>query len=189
MIERIEYVSNERLPKLGWFARLELARDRISVAHGESVECNDEWMIEGVWDGPFADGKFHESEHVFGSGIRLQDGAAHFVPSRALVDRILYCVDGDDLLASNSLPILLAMTGARLDLRHDYRTEARTIMKGIDAYDPTFRVVHPRIACFYQLYYRPLRSSRTPETPRGEFRWPSTERSRAATTRRRSRVS
>lgn len=156
MAEHIEYRPNALLPKLGWFARIDVPRGDVRVEHGAAVERNERWMVEGVWDGPFAAGGFHEGGHLFGSGIRLENGRVHVVPSCALVDRLIYCRDGDDLLVSNSVPVLLAMTGARLDPRHDYRAEGRAIMGGLYKHDPTFRVRHPRIERFYQLYYRSL---------------------------------
>lgn len=156
MAERIEYTPNALLPRLAWFARIDLGDGGVAVEHGAAVECNERWMVEGVWDGPYAAGGFHESAHLFGSGIRLEGGRVHVVPSRALVDRLVYCRDGDELLASNSLPVLLAMTRARLDPRHDYRVEARAIMHGLYKHDPSYRVRHPSIECFYQLYYRSL---------------------------------
>src|SRR5262249_11886846 len=124
--------------------------------HGAAVECNDRWMVEGAWDGPYSAGNFHENAHLFGSGIRLGHGRVHIVPSCALVDRIIYCRDGDELLVSNSLPLLLAMTGARLDPRHDYRADGRAIMNGLYKHDPSFCEQHSRIERFYQLYYRSL---------------------------------
>ena len=156
MPQRIEYRPNALLPKLAWLARIDLVNDTVSIAHGAAVECNERWMVEGAWDGPYAAGEFHENAHLFGSGIRLDQGRVHVVPSCALVDRLVYCRDGDELLVSNSLPLLLAMTGARLDPRHDYRAEARAIMAGLYKHDPSFRVRHSRIERFYQLYYRSL---------------------------------
>jgi hypothetical protein len=156
MTAKIHYTRNDRLPQLGWLARLDLARGDLVVTHGSSVECRDEWLVEGVWDGDFAAGDFHRCDHLFGSGVRLHEGRVHFVPSCALVDRLLYGLDGDELIVSNSLLILLAATGARLDPRHDYRAEARAIMRGISSYAPEFHLIHPRIERLYQLYHRQL---------------------------------
>lgn len=152
----IEYALNVRLPKLAWFSRIDLVGGNVFVEHGDAVECNDDWMVEGVWDGPYSAGAFHRNSHLFGSGIRLDDGRVHIVSSCALVDRLVYCRDGEQLLVSNSLPLLLARTNARLIPRHDYRVECRAIKNGLYKHDPTFRVDHPRIDHFYQLYYRGL---------------------------------
>jgi hypothetical protein len=140
------------LPKLAWIASLDLASGELVVDHGRAVERRDEWLVEGVWDGDFAAGDFHVSDHFFGSGIRVQGAAVYFVPSGALVDRLLYCRERDHLLVSNSLPLLLARTGARLARGHDYRRECYAIRRGVAGYEPEFAVAHPEISAFTQLY-------------------------------------
>jgi hypothetical protein len=140
------------LPKLAWIATLDLASGELVVDHGCAVERRDEWVVEGVWDGDFAAGDFHVSDHFFGSGIRVQGAAVYFVPAGALVDRLLYCRERDHLLVSNSLPLLLARTGARLARGHDYRRESYAIRRGVAGYEPEFVVAHPEISAFTQLY-------------------------------------
>nr|MBA4160198.1 hypothetical protein [Gemmatimonadota bacterium] len=108
------------LPKLAWLASLNRETLRLDVLHGGAVEIGDGWIVEGVWDGEFASGEFHRSDHFFGSGIRIDGEEVHFVPSSALVDRLLYAEWDDQLIVSNSLPLLLAGIGARLDPAHHY---------------------------------------------------------------------
>ena len=66
---RIEYSSSAALPKLAWVATLDSEQARLSVLHGRAVECRPSFMVEGVWDGPFEAGAFHNGAHLFGSGI------------------------------------------------------------------------------------------------------------------------
>ena len=153
---RIEYSSSAALPKLAWVATLDSEQARLSVLHGRAVECRPSFMVEGVWDGPFEAGAFHKGAHLFGSGIRLDRGAVYFVPSAALVDRLVYCRDGGKLLVSNSVVALLAATGARLDPSHDYLIEARAMLAGVDGYDTAFHVLHPSIERFHQVYHKVL---------------------------------
>src|SRR5688500_289272 len=131
---RIEYSPNAALPKLAWVATLDAEQARLFVSHGTAVECRPSFMVEGVWDGPFEAGAFHDGAHLFGSGVRLDGGTVYFVPSAALVDRLFYCRDGGKLLVSNSVVALLAATGARLDPSHDYLIEARAMLAGVDRY-------------------------------------------------------
>ena len=140
------------LPRLAWLAVVERGAVRARVFHGPAVECRDRWMVEGVWDGDFAAGGFHDSPHFFGSGIRVDGDRLLFVPSSALVDRVLYCEDRGRVVVSNSLVLLLAFTGARLDPTHDYRVEATAIRQGVAAYRREFVVVHPEIPSFIQVY-------------------------------------
>ncbi len=152
----IDYERDDALPKLAWVATVDLRDNRLRVAHGHAVECRPHWLVEGLWDGPFEDGDFHRGAHLFGSGIRLDGDAIYFMPSCALVDRLFYCRNGDELLVSNSLVVLLAATGAELDPKHDYGIEAKAIIVGVDAYDTSFHVLHPSISGFHQLFHKAL---------------------------------
>jgi hypothetical protein len=152
----VEYQRSAALPKLGWIATLDLRSNRLRVAHGSAVECRPEWMVEGVWDGRFSDGDFHRGAHLFGSGIRLDGDAIYFMPSCALVDRLIYCRDGDELLVSNSLLVMLAVTGAELDPRHDYLIEGKAVSVGVDDYESAFHVRHASIREFHQLFHKAL---------------------------------
>src|SRR3989442_11767358 len=67
------------LPRLAWLAVVERGAVRARVFHGPAVECRDRWMVEGVWDGDFAAGGFHDSPHFFGSGIRVDGDRLLFV--------------------------------------------------------------------------------------------------------------
>jgi hypothetical protein len=128
---RVYYHAVAELPKLAWLASIELGGGSLSVLHGSAVECRDEWMVEGVWDGDFDRGDFHRSPNFSGSGIRIEDERIYIVASSALVDRLFYCFHGGKMLISNSLILLLAFTGARLNSNQDYRTECRSILKGV----------------------------------------------------------
>ena len=66
--EMIQCQEAASLPKLAWLATLDLVSGELSVQHGSAVERRDEWLVEGVWDGAFEEGRFHESENFFGSG-------------------------------------------------------------------------------------------------------------------------
>jgi hypothetical protein len=140
------------LPKLSWLATLDLASSALTVVHGTHVEHGEDWLVEGVWEGDFSSAEFHCSENFFGSGIRVKDGVVHFVPSSSLVDRLIYCLHRSILLVSNSLPLLLGFTGARLDPDHNYHAESYAIVMGLKKYEKKFVVLHPEIDCFVQQY-------------------------------------
>jgi hypothetical protein len=140
------------LPRLAWLAVCDPARGDVLVHHGTGVECRDGWLVEGVWDGEFRLGAFHASDHFFGTGIRVVGGDVYFVPSSALVNRLVYCRHRGHLLASNSLALLLAFTGAELDPQHDYRAETYTMRQGEAAYRKEFAVLHAEIPSFFQVY-------------------------------------
>ena len=148
----LRYNARPELPQLAWVASANRSSGMVDVFHGASVERRPEWMVEGIWDDDFSSGGFDRSPHFFGSGVRVADGALVFVPSCGLVDRLLYCEDGRQLMVSNSLPLLLAYTGARLDPARDYRAAAAAIRAGSTVPHEGFAVLHPRIRMFSQLY-------------------------------------
>jgi len=150
----IKYYPISDLPKLAWLACLnQKTFAELSVFHGSSVECRENWMVEGVWDGDFASGDFHKAENFFGSGIRVEDERVYFVPSSALTDHLFYCCNRETLLVSNSLIFLLGYTGAALDDTHDYYDESLSVVKGIRDYKKEFAIIHPEIERFYQVFY------------------------------------
>jgi hypothetical protein len=152
----LRYREVATLPKLAWLSSLDLKRGTLEITHGSAVECRTDWMVEGVWDADFGVGAFHRSENFFGSGVRIENGSVYFVPSSALVDRLLYCCYKDLLLVSNSLILLLASTGASLRKDHDYRIESNAICKGTRYYKKDFPVQHKEIHNFCQLFSQSL---------------------------------
>jgi hypothetical protein len=141
------------LPKLAWVAEVDLRTNLCTVRSGEGVETHAEWAVEGVWDAPFEEGAFHLSENFFGSGVRQDGGRLYFVPSVAVTDRLVWAQHGQRLVVSNSLPLLLAFLGARLDPAHDYDLESLTILQGIRRYERRFHLIHPDIDAAFQLYH------------------------------------
>lgn len=148
----IEYVLVPDLPKLGWLAKID-ASNNICVWHGPSVECRPQWMVEGVWNEDFEAGCFHTSRVFFGSGIRLSDDKIFISTSCSNNARIFYCTLHDNIIASNSLVLMLGYTNATLDESHDYKSEATSVLRGSKTYDRRFRVKHPHIDMFYQVFY------------------------------------
>ncbi len=140
------------LPQLAWIASAAPAGDDVVVYHGSAVERSPEWLVEGVWDDEFPAGGFHTSPHFFGSGIRVAEGRLYFVPSSALVNRLVYCRYRDRIVVSNSLALLLGFTGATLNPAHQYRAETYALRHGVGRYPRSFTVTHPEIRSFYQLY-------------------------------------
>jgi hypothetical protein len=120
-------------PKLAWVASTANGSSEIQVLCGPLVEKGDDWIAEAVWDGDFEKGDFDRTDLVFGTGIRVRDGAAVFVSSGTTFDRLLYCNRGNSWYFSNSLPALLAAAGLRL--RNDYlqyAQDSQSIVYGLE---------------------------------------------------------
>lgn len=140
------------MPRLAWVAHVPLEGGEIKVSHGSFTEIADNWVVEGCWDAPYAEGNFHKCENFFGSGIRNTQDSVFFCSSMAMVDRLIYAHHQDQIIISNSLVIMLTITGAKLDLKHDYYKECYGLLEGILKYPREFRIVHSEIETFYQVY-------------------------------------
>ncbi len=147
--------ESQGLPPLGWLVRVDPSCQHVTIEHGARVERGTGWIIEGVWDGPFGS-RFDTSPHLFGSGVRVTDDSIVFVPSCALVDRLLWAERDGELVVSNSLAILLAATGWRLISGHRYERTLHAVTKGIDAYDDQIATDSGTV---HHLYYRNLEVS------------------------------
>lgn len=140
---RFEYLQERGWPVQAWLA--ECHPDHVVIRHGRRVETRDDWFCEAVWDGAFDRGDFDLTDIVAGSGGRLRDGHAVFVPTGSTTDRLhsisLTAAPGQRrgrILVSNSLPCLLAAAGTGVfpTYRH-YRQDIRSIIKGLGRYKKT----------------------------------------------------
>ena len=152
----INTIEHKGLPRLGWIAVIDKPTLHVRVMHGQDVETNHQFIVEGVWDGDFQQGNFHASDHFFGSGLCVDASNVWLVPSTALVDRLLLAEGDDQFFASNSLVCLMAYLGARPDAANNYKKQSDAILAGVNDYDPIFPVIHDRISEFRQLFYHPV---------------------------------
>ncbi|HWG35343.1 MAG TPA: hypothetical protein VN650_14335 [Gemmatimonadaceae bacterium] len=120
------------LPKLGWLAIVDHSTRSVRVAHGDLVEIRGSWFVEGVWDGDFAEGAFDTTDCFFGSGGVARGDSVVFVSSASTTDYLYYATSDSRTFVANSLPLLLAARGDRLDPKYSgYRAINRSIVTGI----------------------------------------------------------
>lgn len=150
---KFHFNLEKSLPKLAWIAKINRTSNTIEVTHGPSVECTNNFMVEGVWDGKFEEGNFHRSQNFFGSGIKLEDGNVYISTSASSIDRMLFCKFKRNYLFSNSLILLLAYTGAKLDSNHNYKQESLSACMSRNQYNREFTIIHPEIKNFYQVFH------------------------------------
>jgi hypothetical protein len=155
MTIKLRAKHSEALPRLGWLAVIDFRAQVVTVICGNSVEIGDEFVVEGVWDGPFQEGGFHRAHHFFGSGLRVDGEQVFVVPSHGLVDRVVLAKRGAVTFASNSLLLLLAATGDALDPEHDYRGCCKAIIAGVRAYDPNIPVAGSGKGGVWQGFHTP----------------------------------
>ena len=90
MYMKLRAVANSSLPKLAWVAEVNRNDGTVALHHGLSVEVRQNFFIEGVWNGPFQNGDFGETDCVFGTGGILSDESIRFVTSASTTDCLYY---------------------------------------------------------------------------------------------------
>lgn len=155
----ITYTQHPSYPKLGWFAEVSKHNFHVKVKHGCYVEINEDFLVEGVWDGEFGRGNFNSSNHFFGSGLKIKTNEIIAVPSTALVDRIFVGESKNHFFISNSLIIFLAETDSRLDPHNNYKKQSDAIFSGVNKYNPEFPVLNKINLKCHQFFYHPIKIS------------------------------
>lgn len=137
-------------PPLTWLACCEADSPSIRLIHGPALERRLDWFCEAVWDGPFPEGNFDQTDLVFGSGGRCRDGGAIFVSSGSTVDRLQLAVCGDWTFVSNSLSCLCEAAEAQFDPRFkNYSEFFETINQGIERPLPDLAIAGGSIRLIY----------------------------------------
>ena len=125
--------QNDRLPRLAWCARIEKAVPSVVIEHGQSVETRETFFVEGVWDGPFDQGRFDISDALLGSGARLGENAVVFCPTSHSMDRLYSIRLDSELYVSNSLVYVLHAARQWLDLSEwRYEFWLMSFLMGLD---------------------------------------------------------
>ena len=145
---------NSSLPRLAWIVKVDCQNLRVSAVIGDNVEYGPDFLVAGIWDGPFKDGAFENTDAFFGTGLIARGRSVTLVPSAGISDAVYYHVNDTNVLASNSLPLLLAGLNDRLDPRFEfYHRITELIHCGIDTYE---KIVPTERGQVTRLFYRNL---------------------------------
>ena len=133
---KVSFRRNVTFPQLAWIAEVDRANQIVSAHFGDSVECGRDFIVAGVWNGPFGTGDFATTDCFFGTGFVVREDCVIFVPSGGIIDPIYYSESRARLVATNSLPLLLAAIDDQLDPQFAYYDRITdSIQAGIDAYE------------------------------------------------------
>jgi len=132
---RFEFKQFDGLPRLAWCARLESGVTTVTVKHGSWVETNQDFFVEGAWDGQFEEGALDQTLLLMGSGGRLVGNQALFATPCHTLERLQLVRRGSSLFVSNSLPFVLAEADLTLHPRYsDYQSDLWSIVRGLGRY-------------------------------------------------------
>lgn len=118
------------LPRLAWCARVRAYSADVVVHHGSDVEVGEQTLVDGAWDGEFAQMAFASATFMAGTGLSARDGRLRFVSGSGRENRIYAARRGTDLFVSNSLTFTLVAAGDSPDPTHrDHAGEIRRQMR------------------------------------------------------------
>lgn len=137
---QFDYTLMRDWPPLAWLAACRRGALVPQVFHGRNVEATDDWFGEVAWPGDHAAGAFDRTDLVAGSGGRFREGKVVFVSAGSTVDRLHALNHAKTTWVSNSLPCVLAASGASLDpsYPHYYR-DLSSVVRGLERYVRTLR--------------------------------------------------
>ncbi|MDP2276447.1 MAG: hypothetical protein Q8N23_04340 [Archangium sp.] len=159
-LPRMTVRRDDALPKLAWYAVIDRRADTCDAEVGRFVEVDPtpspRWIISGMWSGDFVAGNFHTAEHLYGSGLRVDDDEVVVSTAHTTIERCVYIRDGQLWHVSNSLSVLLGRTGARLHPEADHRRWSESICLGVYNYVRQFAIAHPRLEVANQLMFEAM---------------------------------
>jgi hypothetical protein len=145
-----EYINVPAWPPLAWVARCPKSASTITVFHGRQVETTPDWFCEAIWNGPYEEGGFDSADAVAGTGGRLRDSGVVFVVSSGDFDRLHSVVTEEVAWVSNSLPALLATSGARIDACYsDYWRNLFSVIRDQERYERDLAASRPPVRLTY----------------------------------------
>lgn len=124
---------NPDLPALAWM--VELTSQRTVFEHGTGVEADEGHLVEGAWSGEFPRGEFSDALTFAGTGVRVVGSDLVCATPTSTLHPLFFLRTGQRLLASNSLPFLLARAGEDIDPRYPhYQFDLMSVMYGLRRY-------------------------------------------------------
>lgn len=138
-LERLVVERDDALPPLAWLLTVTGKTPRLDC--GANVETASagarHGFFEGCWGGDFAAFAFDAARDVFGSGGFVEGARVVLVsPSHPLEPLFLLTLK-DRVLASNSLPFLIARGGLDVRRMRDLHVRHNSILKGLRTFERT----------------------------------------------------
>lgn len=133
---RFTYHIMPEFAKLSWCAKVNRGAEVTDVYAGAAVECQDTWFVSGVWDGDFRKADFDTAEFFCGTGAKIQGGEVVFYSYSHERQRLCCLEQAECFFVSNSIPMLLAVSGNAFDVNCDqYEKILCAILDGLKDYD------------------------------------------------------
>jgi hypothetical protein len=114
---QVSFTLNRNIPKLAWC--LKIAESSININYGTGVTSHSKGIVEGVWGGDFNNFDYSKSEHVFGSGLTVENKKLIITPPSHMYECIFLIKNKltNEIIASNSLAYCLSFF--KNDIKND----------------------------------------------------------------------
>ncbi|MDG5470749.1 hypothetical protein P6709_03245 [Jeotgalibacillus sp. ET6] len=149
----MKIISSKRtgIPRLAWCLIKEINEPIIKLLHGSDVEAEDEFFIEGVWDGEYVKKEIHTAHALMGSGGCIHDNKLIVCcPSHTSEGLYSLKADNGSLYISNSIPFILTQSNHFLDPDYpDYESDMLSISDGLDSYKKSIPLIGNQLSIHY----------------------------------------
>lgn len=146
-----KYKIHEKLAKLGWCMRVEKGNTCITVDAGSYVETYPEWFVSGVWDGDFTKADFDGCDYLCATAVKISENKVTVYSPTHERQRFCYIQLDDTMYFSNSIPLLLSVSGKRLDVNCDqYEKILCAILEGTKNYSREIPLADNKV--MYQIF-------------------------------------
>lgn len=104
----VSLTLNRNIPKLAWCVKI--AESSININYGSGVVCHSKGIVEGVWQGEFNNFDYVNSEHIFGSGLTVENKKLIITPPSHMYECIFLIKNKvvNEVIISNSLAYCLS---------------------------------------------------------------------------------
>lgn len=131
-----KYIKHKKLPKLGWCMKIEKDHPEVVVHVGDYVETRQDWFVSGVWDGNFSDADFKNADFLCATAVKKAGNMVTVYSPTHERQRFCYIKDDNMMMFSNSIPLLLAVSGESVDVNCDqYEKILCAILSGTKEYN------------------------------------------------------
>src|SRR5690606_6358254 len=112
------------LPRLAWAAQSPADGGETRAVVGEWVDADGSCLVEGAWNGEFSKKEFADSYSFMGTGLIETARSIVAVAPCNTMEAIYSLTDARGFFVSNSIPLLLGLSGHDLDAEYlDYEAD------------------------------------------------------------------
>ena len=143
---KFNYSRFHEMPKLGWTMHIKKNTSEVQINVGDYVDTFDDWFVSGVWDGPFTEANFEAAQFLCATAIKKEEDHITVYSPTHERQRFCYIKYEDEIIFSNSIPLLLAVSGESADVSCDqYEKFLCAILSGTKKYEQQIPIANGKV--------------------------------------------